>query len=533
MPLNIGETFAGFRIIRPLGSGGMGEVYLAAHPRLPRRDALRVLPEGWPAEPEYRMRFRREAELASTLWHPGIVGVHGSGEYDGRLWISTDFVDGQDLGHLLDDRYAGGLPREQVLTIIAAVAGALDYAHNHGLPHRAIKPANIMLTDPGNAAGQSVVLADFGLARNFDDISAAYAAPEHLLSENYDGRADQYALACTAYQLLTGSQLFADPNPAVVVRRHLNARPPALADTRTELADLDAVLAKALAKDPADRFASCGGFAHALAAEPIALPAAASSHRVAPVPGGTQGPQRNWIPVAAIAAVCAVIAATVGIWQPRPAEQAAASEPAGPPPSTPTADNPKVPIAPTPGVPTLDGLYRLDYDNPLATLNNTPWPAAGDQLASYWWAFRSTCAPSGCVATSTRMDDIDHTVPFPEGGGVTAVFRLVNGAWQSDPGRASLACEAPSAGLAQAADTSLTLTPQPDGGLAGAQTTTIQSNECALQGAVITVPVRASRIADSPPGNLVADPATVAVPPTLPPPMPPPPPPPPAPLGLP
>jgi serine/threonine-protein kinase len=123
---------------------------------------------------------------------------------------------------------------------------------------------------------QRILLADFGIARNVDDISGltttnmtvgtvAYAAPEQLMGEDIDGRADQYALAATAYHLLTGSQLFPHSNPAVVISRHLNATPPALADSRPELSSLDPVLAVALAKDPADRFPRCSDFAHALA----------------------------------------------------------------------------------------------------------------------------------------------------------------------------------------------------------------------------------------------------------------------------
>src|SRR3984893_1086859 len=96
MPLSTGETFAGFRMVRLLGSGGMGEVYLAEHPRLPRRDALKVLPADVSADPEYRARFNREADLASTLWHPHIVSVHDRGEFNGQLWISMDYVDGLD-----------------------------------------------------------------------------------------------------------------------------------------------------------------------------------------------------------------------------------------------------------------------------------------------------------------------------------------------------------------------------------------------------------------------------------------------------
>ena len=108
MPLADGTTFAGYTILRLLGSGGMGEVYLAEHPRLPRRDALKLLPPDWSADAEYRARFNREADLASTLWHPHIVGVHDRGEADGQLWISMDFVDGLDAARLLARPLPGG-----------------------------------------------------------------------------------------------------------------------------------------------------------------------------------------------------------------------------------------------------------------------------------------------------------------------------------------------------------------------------------------------------------------------------------------
>lgn len=170
MPLTKGEDFAGYRIIRLLGSGGMGEVYLAQHPRLPRLDAIKLLPRDWTGNPDYRSRFIREADLASTLWHPHIVGVHDRGEYDGQLWISMDFVDGQDLGRLLADRYPAGMPYAKVVAIVNAVAGALDYAHKQGLLHRDVKPANIILTGEGTEDEQRVVLTDFGIARNVDDI---------------------------------------------------------------------------------------------------------------------------------------------------------------------------------------------------------------------------------------------------------------------------------------------------------------------------------------------------------------------------
>src|ERR1700751_3936746 len=136
MPLTAGERFAGYRIVRLLGSGGMGEGYLAEHPRLARDDALKVLPAELSADPDYRARFNREADLASKLWHPHIVSVHDRGEYQGQLWISMDYVDGLDAGHLLTSRYPDGMPVDQVVRIVTAVAGALDYAHKQCLLHR-------------------------------------------------------------------------------------------------------------------------------------------------------------------------------------------------------------------------------------------------------------------------------------------------------------------------------------------------------------------------------------------------------------
>ena len=274
MPLAAGQTFADYTIVRLLGSGGMGDVYLAEHPRLPRRDALKVLRNDVCADSEYRQRFDREADLAATLWHPHIVGVHDRGDVDGQIWISMDYVDGTDAAEVLRDRYPKGMPKDQVLNIITGVAEALDYAHQQGLLHRDVKPANIMLTHPAEG-GQRVLLGDFGIARRVDDSNnltatnmtvgtVFYAAPEQLMGEDLDGRADQYALAATAFHLLTGAPPFHHSNPTVVISQHLTASPPALADKRPELSALDPVLQKALSKDPKDRFTSCLDFARAL-----------------------------------------------------------------------------------------------------------------------------------------------------------------------------------------------------------------------------------------------------------------------------
>ncbi|GAB5894386.1 hypothetical protein OKHIL_01930 [Mycolicibacterium mageritense] len=282
MSLQSGATFAGFTVVRLLGSGGMGQVYLVRHPRLPRNDALKILPRALAEDRDYRLRFEREADAAAALWHPNIVGVHDRGEYDGQLWISMDFVDGADAGQVLRERFPHGMPRDEAVQIVSAMADALDYAHSCGLLHRDVKPSNILLAAPkGNQ--RRILLADFGIARQLDDVTGltatnmtvgtiSYAAPEQLMDGPIDGRADQYALAATAFHLLTGSAPYAHSNPAVVISRRLSGPVPRLAETHRELADLDGAMGRALAVDPDQRFASCQDFAAALRAERAVTP---------------------------------------------------------------------------------------------------------------------------------------------------------------------------------------------------------------------------------------------------------------------
>src|ERR1700712_1621517 len=245
MPLAEGATFAGYTIIRLLGAGGMGEVYLAAHPRRPRGDARKVPPASVTTGREFRERFEREADLAAGLWNPHIVGVHDRGEFDGQLWIAMDYVDGTDAAELLRD-HPDGLAPGDVMNIVTAVADALDYAHDRHLLHRDVKPANILVSNP-DSGERRILLADFGIARRDDDTSGltatnmtvgtvSYAAPEQLMGSDLDGRADQYALAATAFHLLTGSPPFAHSNPAVVISQHLSAAPPKLSLRKPELA---------------------------------------------------------------------------------------------------------------------------------------------------------------------------------------------------------------------------------------------------------------------------------------------------------
>jgi hypothetical protein len=292
--LREGQVFAGYTIVRRLGAGGMGHVYLAQHPRLPRRDALKILPSNLTEDLEFRQRFNREADLAASLYHEHIVGIHDRGEYQGQLWISMDYVEGTDAAKLLRSQYPSGMPKADVAEIISAVADALDHAHSRGLLHRDVKPANILLTDP--KPRRRILLADFGIAREMGEISGltatnmlvgttAYCAPEQLRGNDLDARADQYALGCTAFNLLTGVAPFQHSNPAVVISQHLSAAPPLVSERRPELAELDAVIAKAMAKDPSERYATCADFASALAGQGPAAPVAGPTEVI---PGPTE-----------------------------------------------------------------------------------------------------------------------------------------------------------------------------------------------------------------------------------------------------
>jgi serine/threonine-protein kinase len=378
MPLANGATFAGYTIVRLLGTGGMGEVYLAQHPRLPRRDALKVLGASVSADTEYRERFNREADIAATLWHPHIVGVHDRGDYQGQLWISMDYVEGTDAAHQLCEGYPDGMPKQQVLDIVAAVADALDYAHQRQLLHRDVKPANILLAHPGSG-DERILLADFGIARRTDDISGltatnmtvgtvSYAAPEQLMGQPLDGRADQYALAATAFHLLTGRPPFRHSNPAVVISQHLSASPPAVSERRPELAALDPVFAKALAKDPNDRFERCSDFARALGHRlDSTSPEDSEGTLLAPVAAPTpprRSPLRPAVVVPFVLAVLLIAAIAVAVSEFRRADDehpvvppiaptlsttTTSSSPAAPPPPPPSAAPPSAaaPAQPT------------------------------------------------------------------------------------------------------------------------------------------------------------------------------------------
>ena len=185
-----------------------------------------------------------------------------------------DYVDGTDAGRLIRESYPNGMPEQDVAEIVTAVADALDFGHERRLLHRDVKPENILVT-ASDGHRRRVLLTDFGIARRIDDVSnltddnvavgtISYVAPEQLMGKPLDGRADQYALAATTFHLLTGSPPFQDSNRAVVISHHLGTPPPRISDRRPDLAHLDAVLSRALAKDPTERYPTCLDFARAL-----------------------------------------------------------------------------------------------------------------------------------------------------------------------------------------------------------------------------------------------------------------------------
>ncbi|ORV46780.1 serine/threonine-protein kinase [Mycobacterium conspicuum] len=458
MALEVGQVFAGYAILRVLGAGGMGKVYLASHPRLPRQDALKVLPADLTADPEFRARFAREAELAAGLSHPHIVGIHDRGEEDGQFWISMDYVAGADLARVLRDDYPGGMPIDQVVPIITALASALDYAHHRGLLHRDVKPANILLTDPDEQQRRRVYLADFGIARHVDDGAGltatktavgtvAYAAPEQLKAEAVDGRADQYALACTAFHMLTGAPPYGSSNPAVVITGHVSAPPPSIGAIHPELAGLDSVFATAMAKEPSDRFGSCREFADQLSQPRGATSSYAQHTRLAlgataPTPPPLQVPvagrrtgRRRGVLIGALAGAALLIAG--GVF--------AVVTLVGQPDSG-TSPGP------------LSGTYRTDF-GPIVRLEETADPNAAPELSATY-GLRSVCRSTGCVATASRLSGPPVAMP-------TMVFDQINGHWvavavQSDQ------CRDASTEFWQV----FTLQPRPDGSLVGEYTAT-------------------------------------------------------------
>ena len=271
-------TIAGYRLDGHVGQGSRAVVYLARDERLRRRVALKVMTPELARDPGFRTRMISESRAAAALGHPHIVPVFEAGEAAGILYAAMRYVAGGDTRSLLSRR--GPLPPGYAWRIVAQVASALDAAHAHGVIHRDVRPANILLDgdDAGDrAAGGHAYLSDFGMSQAFPpgQVIAAdqaagmldYLAPEQIEGRAADGRADQYSLACAGFEFLCGTPPFGPDQGQTLMYAQIYADPPAASARRAGIpVAVDSVLATALAKDPAGRYPSCRRFAEELGA---------------------------------------------------------------------------------------------------------------------------------------------------------------------------------------------------------------------------------------------------------------------------
>ncbi|MBF6348079.1 serine/threonine protein kinase [Nocardia flavorosea] len=304
----------------------MGQVYLARDRDLPRPVALKLLNPVAGAEQEVRARFLREADTVARLAHPNIVAVYARGEEQHRLWMAMQYIEGTDVAAVLRD---GPVRPDHAVRITEETARALDHAHTAGILHRDVKPANILLAWGEH---QRVYLSDFGIAKALDRsdgltrtgelyASFHYAAPEYFeMRPDIDRRADVYSLGCTLYYLLTGRLPYPAATTGALINAHLNAPVPrpSEADPRVPRG-FDGVIAKAMAKNPAERFPTCGELAlaarRALVDPPVTRPASLPVPPIAPSTSPLPGrPSRGRRVLTALAAATALTVFGTAAW---------------------------------------------------------------------------------------------------------------------------------------------------------------------------------------------------------------------------
>jgi serine/threonine-protein kinase len=301
----IGKEFAGYRVEARLGRGGMGVVYRATDLSLDRAIALKVLTEDLANDPGFRRRFVTESRLAASLDHPNVIPIHAAGEHDGVLYIAMRLVPGDDLRAVL--RADGRIDPARTVRLIAQVASALDAAHAHGLVHRDVKPANVLMTPEDH-----VYLTDFGLSKRVDADTEAtrtgmvlgtldYIAPEQIRGETIGPFTDVYSLGCMITHLLTGAVPFTVLTEEGKLWAHFAEPPPLPSGRVPELGtSFDAIVTRAMSKLPRDRYATAGELGRAmLAARTIAplattpAPARAPAVRAPQLPGPAGGIRRD------------------------------------------------------------------------------------------------------------------------------------------------------------------------------------------------------------------------------------------------
>ncbi|MFB6517225.1 serine/threonine-protein kinase [Streptomyces sp. NPDC056401] len=270
-----GRKVAGYRLEREIGRGATSVVYRAEDLRLGRMVALKLISPELLRDDAFRRRFVHDSRIAASIDHPHILPIFEAGETDGVLYLAMRYVAGQDLRAMLDRE--GPLPVPTALRIAAQVASALDAAHAHDLVHRDVKPANILVAEGADGDHpEYVYLTDFGLTKK--SLSSAgfttagsfvgtldYTAPEQISGSPVDGRCDLYSLACVVYETIAGGPPFERGGDMALLWAHQYDPPPALSERRPGIAPgVDAAMAKALAKRPEDRYASCLEFVAAL-----------------------------------------------------------------------------------------------------------------------------------------------------------------------------------------------------------------------------------------------------------------------------
>jgi eukaryotic-like serine/threonine-protein kinase len=268
----IGQLLAGrYELQDVAGSGGMSSVYRARDTVLERTVAIKILHEHFSDDPEYVERFRREARALAQLNHPNIVTVIDRGEFEGRQFIVFEHVEGENLKELIERE--GQLPVDRALALVHQVARGLAFAHDHGVVHRDVKPHNVLIDEDGVAK-----VTDFGIARSLEPAdgitetgallgTSEYIAPEQASGARVDERSDQYSLATVLYELLTGVPPYTGDNFMAVAMKHIQQPVPSVRDVRPDVAPrLDAIIARAMAKRPEDRFPSAEAMMAALEA---------------------------------------------------------------------------------------------------------------------------------------------------------------------------------------------------------------------------------------------------------------------------
>jgi serine/threonine protein kinase len=373
-----GSLLAGYRLEAQVGAGGFAAVFRARDQRLGRTVALKILTPALTADPAFRRRFIAESRAAASVDDPHIIPVHEAGEAGGVLFIAMRFVPGGDLRRVLDRE--GALAPDRAAEFLSPVASALDAAHAAGLVHRDVKPANI-LVDARPGRPDHVYLSDFGVSKGaVSSVSLTgtgqflgtpdYSAPEQIEGRGVDGRTDQYALACVAYQLLTGQAPFERDQGMAVLLAHLSAPPPSLSSRRPGLPSAaDDVLAQGMAKAPEKRYGSCQDFADALR-EALGL---APYHPR----GSASAPGHLHTQIVSSSPECPEPAAAGAQMAAVPAEPAAASPRSAPaaaaPPVTQTAPSP----APGPADHSVTGALTSHSQGPIVAQPSAAVPASG------------------------------------------------------------------------------------------------------------------------------------------------------------